>query len=154
VVLARLPRASLLRRAIFLFIAAIIVLRWNPERFDYARPIDAFQLWVERPIAVDAACRSFFITKASAAYMSRTDHMAGLYGTDAEFIATKYAIPTLNGYSAWEPPDWYLRDPLIPYYQSGVDEWITRNHLHGVCRLDIDKRTMTPYPGGAGLPSQ
>jgi hypothetical protein len=152
VVLARLPRASLLRRAIFLFIAAIIVLRWNPERFDYGRRIDAFQFWIERPIAVDAACRSFFITNASAAYMSRSDNMAGLYGTDAEFIATKYAIPTLNGYSAWEPPDWYLRDPLVPYYQYGVDEWITSNHLHRVCKLDIDGRTMTPYRGAAGQP--
>jgi hypothetical protein len=74
--------------------------------------------------------------------------MAGLYGTDAEFIADKYAIPTLNGYSAWEPPDWHLRDPLIPDYRSGVDTWITQNHLEGVCTLDIDRRTMTPYTVG------
>jgi hypothetical protein len=132
------------------FIAVVIALTWNPERFAYERPIEAFERWVDYPIAVDPACRSFFIKKASAAYMSRSAHMGGLYGTDAEFIAMKYAVPTLNGFSAWEPSDWHLRDPLIPDYRSGTDDWIARNHLYGVCELDIDRRTMTPYQGPSG----
>lgn len=153
VVLARLPRASLPRRASVVIIAVAIALTWNPERFDYERPVEAFQRWVDAPITVDQACRSFFIKKASAAYMSRSpNQMSGLYGTDAEFIAMKYAVPTLNGFSAWEPPDWHMRDPLIPDYRSGTDDWIARHRLQGVCELDIDRRTMTPYQGEPGRP--
>jgi hypothetical protein len=75
-------------------------------RHRYARPIDAFQHWVERPIA---------------------------------------SMRPAGASSSPKHPRLTCRAQIIPYYQSGVDEWITRNHLHGVCRLDIDKRTMTPY---------
>ena len=150
VVLSQLARGSLLRRAIPLVIAVAIALTWNQERFDYERPIDAFQRWVEAPIAVDRDCRSFFIKEASTAYISRSPHMAALYGIDATFVATKYAVPTLNGYSAWEPPDWHLRDPHTPEYSAGVDDWIARHHLDHVCELDIDTRTMTPYQRRSG----
>jgi hypothetical protein len=145
VLISRLPRASLRRRIVALFIALVVIVKWNTQQFEYERPIEAFESWVAAPIAVDESCRSFFIKGASDAYMSRARDMASLYGTDAVFIATTYAIPTLNGFSAWAPPGWKLANPPSADYPANVDAWIARHHLMGVCELDIDRRTMTPH---------
>jgi hypothetical protein len=71
--------------------------------------------------------------------------MWSLYGVDAMFISLAHSIPTLNGYSAWEPAGWQLANPQEPTYLAAVDRWIEQNSLRNVCMLDIEKRTMTPY---------
>ena len=122
--------------------AVLIVTRPNHERFDYGREVAVFNRWVAAPIAIDPACRSFFIKGASAAYMSRSPHMAGLYGGDSTFIALAHSLPTLNGYSAWFPPGWELANPQEDTYPGRVRAWIDRHQLTHVCELDIDARTM------------
>ena len=77
--------------------------------------------------------------------MSRSGHMWTLYAMDSTFIALKYSIPTLNGYSAWTPTGWHLANPQESDYMPAVNEWIARHNLRDVCQLDIDARTMTPY---------
>ena len=123
---------------------ALIVARPNHERFDYLREVAVFDRWVAAPMAIDPACRSFFIKGASATYMSRSPHMAGLYGGDSMFIAFAHALPTLNGYSAWFPPGWELANPQEDTYPGRVRAWIGRHRLTNVCELDIDARTMRP----------
>jgi hypothetical protein len=143
---AQLPRASWSRRAVLAFVLIVIVVKWNTDTFDYKRPRAAFRQFVERPIAIDPSCRSFFVTRAtSAAYTSRSDNFWGLYGTDAAFIATWNSLPTLNGYSAWVPPDWHLFNPEDPGYLAEVRKWISLHRLEHVCALDIEGRTMTPF---------
>jgi hypothetical protein len=143
---AQLPRASWSRRAVLAFVLIVIVVKWNTDTFDYKRPRAAFRQFVERPIAIDPSCRSFFVTRAtSAAYTSRSDNPWGLYGTDAAFIATRNSLPTLNGYSAWVPPDWGLFNPEEPGYLAEVRKWISLHRLEHVCALDIERRTMTPF---------
>jgi hypothetical protein len=141
------PPASARRRAVTALALGLIVLRPNPERFDYERPIDAYERWVAAPIAVDPSCRSFFVAEAPGEYMSRSTHMWSLYGVDALFLAGSVGIPTLNGYSAWFPDDWALHDPRDPGYNGRVARWIARNKLQGVCRLDVVARTMAPWSG-------
>ena len=70
--------------------------------------------------------------------------MWSLYGIDAMFIALKYGVPTLNGYSAWGPTDWGLANPQEAGYAASVRAWIDRYHLQNVCALDIDRRVMAP----------
>ena len=149
---AQLPRASAQRRMVALFVLAVLAVNWNRERFDYERPLDAFRTFVEAPISIDGACRSFFMTRArSPAYTARSPNLWALYANDAAFIAAKYAIPTLNGYSAWTPPDWHLFNPADADYAPAVAQWVARNRLDHVCVLDIDRRTMTPYsPAASG----
>src|SRR5262249_14898995 len=101
--------------------------------------------WVEAPITIDGTCASFFMRPASPAYGSRSPNPWALYAIDAAFVATKYGIPTLNGYSAWTPPDWHLFNPQDSDYAPGVAQWISRSRLDHVCELDIDRRTMTPF---------
>jgi len=110
----------------------------------YERPVKIFQRWVESPIDIDPGCRSFFIKGASAAYMSRSNHIWALYNIDAMFIALNHGIPTLNGFSAWEPDGWDLMNPPEPAYDGRVRAWIETSHPVGVCGLDIDARTMRP----------
>jgi hypothetical protein len=143
---AQMPRDSWSRRAVLIFVVVVVVVKWNGERFDYERPREIFRQFVEAPIAIDASCRSFFVTGAeSAAYRSRSPNTWALYANDAAFIARRYALPTLNGYSAWTPPDWHLFNPEAPDYPAAVADWISLHRLEHVCALDIERRTMTPF---------
>jgi hypothetical protein len=145
VFLAQLPRRSLLRISIGGLVAVLLIADWNPATFVYRRPMEVFDQYVQAPIAIDPSCRSFFIRRASPAYASRSDDMRSLYGLDAVFIATKHGVPTLNGYSAWGPSGWGLAVPPDAGYADGVARWVAEHRLRGVCALDIDARTMTPY---------
>jgi hypothetical protein len=143
--LTELRRKSLFRISIALLLLFLLVTEWNPEVFDFERPIDVYNRWVETSIDIDTSCESFFIKGASEKYMSRSVNMWALYGIDAMFISLKVSIPTLNGYSAWWPGGWGLANPQLSPYSEAVAQWIERHNLRGVCELDIEKRTMNPY---------
>jgi len=123
-------------------VLVLIVTSWNRETFAFERPTALFDQWVQAPIDIDPSCRSFFIQGASDYYMSRSPHMWTLYGVDSMFVALKYSLPTLNGYSAWAPNDWELANPQEPGYAEAVDRWIRRYSLTDVCAFDIERRTM------------
>jgi len=97
---------------------------------------------VEAPIDIDPRCRSFFIKAASPEYKSRFTNMWTMSNIDAMFISLNHQLPTLNGYSAWQPEDWNLMNPPEPEYEDRARAWIANHHLVGVCALDIDARTM------------
>ena len=126
-------------------VALLLLTDWNSWTFEYHRPRYYFQEWVVGRIEVDSSCRSFFIKGGSGRYMSRADDKRGLYNIDAMFIALRHSMPTLNGYSAFQPEAWGLANPHLPDYLQRVNEWIDRYSLRNVCALDIDNRTMTPY---------
>jgi hypothetical protein len=142
--LTRLPGAAALRAGVVIALAALIATGHNRDIFEGYRPRADFRRWVEAPIAVDPACRSFFVKGASSEYMSRSPHMWTLYGIDAMFVALRVSLPTLNGYSAWTPVGWNLLNPHEADYPDRVRQWIDRHHLIGVCAFDIDSRTMSP----------
>jgi hypothetical protein len=136
------PRA---RPRLFITLLVLSLMAFGrPYRFQYERSIADFDRWVEAPIVIDPACRSFYINGASDAYMARSNNMWAQYSVDTLFIALRHRIPTLNGYSAWFPKTWLLHTPQEPGYDEAVQQWIDRNGLTGVCELDIDARTMTP----------
>ncbi|HEU4937370.1 MAG TPA: hypothetical protein VFT39_12990 [Vicinamibacterales bacterium] len=134
------------RAGICLLCAYFLVVDYRVVTLGYARPVRFFHQWVEAPIQIDPACRSFYIKGASPDYMSRSPNRWGLYSGDAMFIALKHGLPTLNGYSAWFPPGWELTNPQQPTYPERVREWIGKNNLKAVCELDIEARTMRAAP--------
>jgi hypothetical protein len=144
--IAPLPQRATYRRVATALIVLLLATTWNREVFSYARPIETFQRWVAAPIAVDRACRSFYIKGASDTYMARSDHKWTLYGVDAMFVAFALGLPTLNGYSAWAPEGWDLYNPQEATYPEHVTRWINQRHLTGVCELDIETRVMRPVP--------
>ncbi len=142
---ARLGRRRLAAAALAVMCALLLVTDWNTRTLRYDRPVQAFRRWVDAPVSIDPACRSFFIKGASEAYMVRSGDLRTLYALDAGFIALKYSLPTLNGYSAWEPDGWHLGYPHEPDYPDQVRNWIARSQLTDVCVLDIDARAITPF---------
>lgn len=144
--LVRLPERATLRRAATVLVVLLLATNWNREVFSYARPIETFERWVAAPIAVDRACKSFYIKAASDTYMARSDNKWTLYNVDAMFVAFALGMPTLNGYSALTPQGWNLHNPQEAPYAEHVTRWIKERHLTGVCELDIDTRVMRPAP--------
>jgi hypothetical protein len=145
--LRSLPRRSWPRLAVAAMALVLLVMttRWQPPTIHFGRPRSVFNEWVLGRIEVDPSCRSFFIRGASERYMSRSGHMWTLYAMDSTFIALRYSIPTLNGYSAWTPTGWHLANPQESDYLTRVNQWIAGHNLRDVCQLDIDARTMTRY---------
>lgn len=136
------------RLAVMATVLVLLTIGRTQEPLSYRRPNLIYDRWVSAPIDVDSSCTAFFVKRASPEYASRSDHKWTLYGLDAFFIAMKYSIPTLNGYSAWVPEGYHCLDPEDRGYMEDIDKWIRRNALAGVCELDIDARTMRPYRAG------
>jgi hypothetical protein len=143
--LSRLGRKSPLRILVSLVLLVLMVRDPNRTVFDFLRPNDTYARWVDAPIAIDPSCQSFFIKAASGEYAARQPEMRPVYATDSAFVAVNHVIPTLNGYSAWAPPEWNLPDPADPSYRDSVMAWIEQRRLSGVCEFDIEKRTMRPF---------
>jgi hypothetical protein len=131
------------RIAASLLAALLLLTESNTTQFTYRRDPRVFDGWVQKPIAIDPSCRSFYIRGASDEYMARSWHMSMLYAGDALFVSLDHSIPTLNGYSAWTPVGWALANPQESTYQQNVSRWISQNRLDNVCELDIERRTMS-----------
>jgi len=140
--LARLRERRSYRLVICVLMAVFLATDFHVDRLGYERPLNVFRRWVEAPLAIDPACRSFYVRRASDEYMSRSENMWALYAGDAMFVALREGLPTLNGYSAWGPPGWDLANPQGRDYRDRVRDWIQHNRLTDVCELDIEARTM------------
>jgi hypothetical protein len=144
-ILTRLPRTLVNRMAVCVGLVIVMAMDSNRDVFERYRPNDVFRRWVEAPIAIDPACRSFFVKGATPEYMSRSSHMWTLYAIDAMFVSLDHSLPTLNGYSAWAPDEWNLQSPHEADYTDRVRRWIERYGLTGVCEFDLVGRTMRPF---------
>lgn len=89
-------------------------------------------------------CRSFYVTDASAPAMPFFE-----YQIDAMLISQKLGIPTLNGYTAYNPAGWNLEYPGDPAYPLYVESWVAaKGPQDNVCGLDLGSMRWTQ-----GLPA-
>jgi hypothetical protein len=142
--LMRLPHRSRFRFLASTIVVVLLVTDWNREVFIFRRHTADYRRWVDAPIAIDPACKSFFIKAASDRYTARWNYFRTLYSGDAMFVSLKHSIPTLNGYSGWDPAEWRLFQPHAPDYALAVAQWIERHGLTGVCEFDIERRMIRP----------
>jgi hypothetical protein len=143
--LSRLTPNSIFRRAIAVLVLILLVVQPNIVALDFLRPRETYARWVEAPIQIDPSCRAFFIKSASPAYGERPNNPWTTFHMDAIWVSLRHSIPTLNGYSAWNPPGWGIGDPRDPGYDKAVADWIKLRELSGVCAFDVEGRTMTPW---------
>ncbi|WCM26103.1 YfhO family protein [Sphingomonas sp. QA11] len=63
----------------------------------------------------------------------------GLYphNVDAMLLAQLWRVPTINGFSTFNPPDWNFANSTSPDYDARVAAYANKHGLHGVCRLDV-----------------
>jgi hypothetical protein len=101
--------------------------------------------------APPAGCASFYVVAARRneplflnAYMNaRYPH-----NVDAMFLAELWRVPTINGFSTFNPPDWKFTDPLAADYDARVMDYARRHKLRGLCRLDMRRaHPWTHIPG-------
>ena len=141
------PRGAAVRLAVSLALLGVLATAGHLAAFDFVRPLDVYARWVASPIAIDNACSSFYVKRASSAYEHRPNTVWTTYAIDAMFVSLNRSIPTLNGYSAWGPSGWTLGNPTDPTYPDAVKQWVERHGLRNVCEFDIDARTIAPRSG-------
>jgi hypothetical protein len=84
---------------------------------------------VQRP---PSGCSSFFL-----AHPDPGRPFPAANQIDAMLIARMNNLPTVNGYSGWEPADWHLQKFDDTYFQN-VKRWLgAHNIAAGVCGLDL-----------------
>jgi hypothetical protein len=142
--LSRLRPHSAVRLPAAAVVVILIAIQPNVVRLAFLRPRETYARWVEAPIRRDPSCRVFYIKNASPAYGERPNNPWTTFHMDAMWVALRYSIPTLNGYSAWTPPGYAIGFPHEPGYDKAVADWIDLHKLRGVCAFDVEARTMTP----------
>jgi hypothetical protein len=86
------------------------------------------------------ACRSFFAVKARAGegfYKKEIADRVYPHNVDAMLLAQLWRLPTVNGFSTFNPPDWDFASPRAPDYLARVAAYASRHDLHGLCGLDM-----------------
>ena len=87
-----------------------------------------------------ADCAAFYVVATRVGEpLYRNEEQNGKYphNVDAMFLAQRWRIPTVNGYSTFTPPGWDFRNPLAPDYEARVATYAARYHLPQLCRLDM-----------------
>ena len=100
--------------------------------------------------APPAGCRSFYVVLArtseevpdkagSAIKALKPGEGNGVYphNVDAMLLAQIWRVPTINGFSTFNPPDWNFADSNLADYDARVRAYADQHGLRGVCRLDV-----------------
>jgi hypothetical protein len=80
-------------------------------------------------------CESLFIQQAAIQRLPDT-----ALQIDAMLISQRLAVPTINGYSGFNPPGWKLGNPSAPDYLENVASWASAHHLRQPCAYQVSGR--------------
>lgn len=85
-----------------------------------------------------AECKAFFALNARREGLLGPE-WDGFYNhnVDAMLIAQVLHLPTINGASTFQPPNWRLTDPDRPDYLERVRHYAEANRVAGLCGLDL-----------------
>jgi hypothetical protein len=135
----------ILRYQLFLILPALLLVVWahreRAHRLMQARP------WLMSGVIMLLIAEQ--LGGASAAHLSRSAHRAELWAIPAPpaacrsfyivamFLAQRWRLPTINGFSTFNPPDWEFADPLASSYDFRAMGYARRHELRRVCRLDM-----------------
>lgn len=98
--------------------------------------VTAIMANVERAGSAPPGCKSFFAMESGHTPQSETDRLYRV-NVPAMFLADHVGIPTLNGFSTFNPPDWIFRSDAG--YLQRVSEYINKHRLKNVCSYDFGK---------------
>lgn len=93
-----------------------------------------------------ADCDSFYVVAArrdEPLYVDVGRNAVYPHNVDAMLLAELWRVPTINGFSTFNPPDWNFADPLAGDYDARISRYVRRHDLRNVCRLDV--RDATPW---------
>lgn len=84
-------------------------------------------------------CRAFAAVAAREGEAGAGNRTLELYShnVDAMVIASVRKLPTINGFSTFNPPDWNFDDTLRPDYRARVAAYARARGVEGLCGLDL-----------------
>jgi hypothetical protein len=90
---------------------------------------------------VPASCDSFFVVNARGTALAGNPEVLSLYphNVDAMLLTAYFRIPTMNGFSTFNPSDWDFSNSTSPDYVARAKAYAERHNLRGVCSLDATK---------------
>lgn len=106
----------------------------------------------EQRAALDAipppppGCASFYVVASRVGertYINAELNALYPHNVDAMFLAEQWRVPTIYGFSTFNPPDWNFGNPLRADYDGRVARYVARHGLRQVCRLDM--RQLQPW---------
>ena len=128
-----LPRLGLLAGALVVLLAVEQINTTNTSQVN--RRTQSALLSSVRPAPV--ACRSFYVVDTA-------DPGLPFYESqlDAILISQKLSLPTINGYTAYNPPGWNLEEIGANDYLASVAGWVQMHpQVSVLCQLDLAHMT-------------
>lgn len=95
-----------------------------------------------------AACTAFFTREPQDRPERQPHEHDGLYShnVDAMLIAGLIGLPTINGFSTFNPPGWNFAEPGQPSYLGRVWTYAQERGLRGLCALNLRSMTWDAEP--------
>lgn len=132
------------------WLASVLVGVLLAEQINLAQPAQLSRQ--EQTAALDAIpappldCKSFYVVAARAKETVFVDQrLNALYphNVDAMFLAARWQLPTINGFSTFNPPDWNFAAPAAADFDARVLAYAEKHELKDLCRLDM--RNAAPW---------
>ena len=124
-----LPRLGLLAGALVVLLAVEQINTTDTSQVD--RYTQSALLSLVRPVPV--TCRSFYVVDSQDPTLSFFDSQI-----DAMLISQKLSLPTINGYTAYNPTGWNLDGIGAGDYLPSVRGWADTHRVStGLCQLDL-----------------
>lgn len=86
-------------------------------------------------------CDSFYVVAArrrEPRYGDPAHNSLYPHNVDAMFLAEQWRVPTINGFSTFNPPDWNFAMPDALNYDARVIAYAQQHKLQRLCRLDMN----------------
>ena len=133
-----------------IIVALLIVEELNTPALGLDRQAELAR--ISKVSAPPGTCRSFYTSEWSG--QDKLGGPADLYAhnVSAMMIAQQVAIPALNGIASFQAPDWNFGNPGAADYDARVASYAYKNHLTGVCKLNLNTKQWQPINQLAILP--
>lgn len=95
-----------------------------------------------------AGCSAFFTQESQDRLGRHASEYDGLYNhnVDAMLISELIGLPTINGYSTFNPPGWNFADPEQPNYLNRVWVYAQERALDHLCALNLHSMAWVTEP--------
>ena len=125
------------RHLIALLAVLVLAEQAEPGTPQYNQRVELARLAVPAP---PSDCRAFYVSATAGSELGSEVFHIYPPNVEAMVISELLGLPTINGHSTFDPPDWNFADPLRPDYEQRVRTYASRHAITGLCRLNLETR--------------
>ena len=130
--------AQVPRHVVVLLAGLVLLEQAEPNGPMYNHHRELARLVVPRPPAV---CQAFYVSATEGSEIGADVFRIYPHNVEAMVLSELLGLPTINGHSTFDPPDWNFADPLRRDYEARVKVYAARHNITGLCRLDLKARS-------------